>query len=40
MLVFLPIYMLVVGLLAVGIGWIVAALHVYLRDTAQALPWR
>jgi ABC-type polysaccharide/polyol phosphate export permease len=37
MLVFLPIYMLAVGLFAVGIGWIVAALHVYLRDTAQAL---
>jgi lipopolysaccharide transport system permease protein len=37
MLIFLPIYMLTVGLFAVGIGWIVAALHVYLRDTAQAL---
>lgn len=37
MLVFLPLYMLAVGLFAVGIGWIVAALHVYLRDTAQAL---
>jgi len=33
----LPLYMLVVGLLSVGIGWIVAALHVYLRDTAQVL---
>lgn len=37
MLVFLPIYTLAVGLFAVGIGWMVAALHVYLRDTAQAL---
>jgi lipopolysaccharide transport system permease protein len=37
MLVFLPIYMLAVGLFAVGIGWMVAALHVYLRDTAQVL---
>jgi ABC-type polysaccharide/polyol phosphate export permease len=26
-----------VGLLAVGIGWIAAALQVYLRDTAQVL---
>ncbi len=31
----LPLYMLLLGLLAVGIGWIVAALQVYLRDTAQ-----
>jgi len=37
MLVFLPLYMFFVGLLAVGIGWIVAALQVYLRDTAQIL---
>ena len=37
MLVFLPVYMFFVGLLAVGIGWIVAALQVYLRDTAQVL---
>jgi len=33
----LPVYMLAVGLFSVGIGWIVAALHVYLRDTAQVL---
>src|SRR5579871_5515385 len=33
----LPVYMLVVGLLAVGVGWIVASLHVYLRDTGQVL---
>jgi len=31
----LPLYILVIGLLAVGIGWIVASLHVFLRDTAQ-----
>jgi ABC-type polysaccharide/polyol phosphate export permease len=36
-LLFLPFYMFFVGLLAVGIGWIVAALQVYLRDTAQVL---
>ncbi|MGI8744830.1 MAG: ABC transporter permease [Bryobacteraceae bacterium] len=33
----LPIYMLLIGLFAVGIGWIVASLQVYLRDTAQVL---
>jgi len=31
----LPLFMLLIGLLAVGIGWIAAALQVYLRDTAQ-----
>jgi ABC-type polysaccharide/polyol phosphate export permease len=36
-LVFLPIYILVTGLFAVGVGWIVAGLHVFLRDTAQVL---
>jgi lipopolysaccharide transport system permease protein len=36
-LVLLPFYFLIVGLLAVGLGWIVASLHVYLRDTAQLL---
>ncbi len=34
-IVLLPVYMLLVGMLAVGIGWIVASLQVYLRDTAQ-----
>ena len=34
-LAILPLYMLLLGLLAVGIGWVVAALQVYLRDTAQ-----
>ena len=33
----LPVYMLAVGLLAVGVGWIVSSLHVYLRDTGQVL---
>ncbi len=33
----LPIFMLLVGLFAIGIGWIAAAFHVYLRDTAQVL---
>lgn len=33
----LPIYMFLIGLFAVGIGWIVSSLQVYLRDTAQVL---
>jgi ABC-type polysaccharide/polyol phosphate export permease len=37
LLAILPVVMLLVGLFAVGIGWIAAALHVYLRDTAQVL---
>ncbi len=36
-LIILPLYVLVVGLLSVGLGWIVASLHVFLRDTAQFL---
>jgi ABC-type polysaccharide/polyol phosphate export permease len=36
-LVLLPLYMLTTGLFAVGISWIVASLHVFLRDTAQIL---
>src|SRR5579863_7716374 len=35
MIVLLPIYMVLIGLRAVGVSWIAAALHVYLRDTAQ-----
>jgi len=31
----LPLYMLLIGLLGVGLGWIFASLQVYLRDTAQ-----
>jgi ABC-type polysaccharide/polyol phosphate export permease len=37
MVVFLPVYMFLVGMLAVGLGWIVSSLHVYLRDTAQVI---
>ncbi|MBI4908483.1 MAG: ABC transporter permease [Acidobacteria bacterium] len=37
MTVLLPVYMFLIGLLAVGLGWIVASLQVYLRDTAQML---
>lgn len=37
MVLLLPVYMFFVGLLGVGIGWIAASLHVYLRDTGQAL---
>jgi ABC-type polysaccharide/polyol phosphate export permease len=37
MLVFLPLYVLLIGLFAVGLGWIFAGLQVYLRDTAQML---
>jgi lipopolysaccharide transport system permease protein len=34
---FLPIYIVQIGLFAIGIGWIVSSLQVYLRDTAQVL---
>jgi ABC-type polysaccharide/polyol phosphate export permease len=34
-LIFLPLYFFLIGLLAIGLGWIVASLHVFLRDTAQ-----
>ncbi|HBY59679.1 MAG TPA: hypothetical protein DEH78_07635 [Solibacterales bacterium] len=37
MVVFLPVYMLLTGFLAVGFGWIFAALQVYLRDTAHVV---
>jgi ABC-type polysaccharide/polyol phosphate export permease len=33
----LPVYMLLIGLFAIGIGWIVSSLQVYLRDTVQVL---
>ena len=33
----LPLYMLLIGFLAVGIGWIVSSLQVYLRDTVQVV---
>ncbi|MDO8941814.1 MAG: ABC transporter permease, partial [Desulfobacterales bacterium] len=31
----LPVYTVLLGLFAVGMGWIFASLQVYLRDTAQ-----
>ncbi len=37
MVLLLPAYMLLLGMFAIGIGWIVASLQVYLRDTAQVL---
>ncbi len=37
MLVLLPIYMFLLALLGIGIGWIASSLHVYLRDTGQVL---
>src|SRR5262249_2415805 len=36
-LAMLPVYMALLGLFAVGIGWIAASLQVYLRDTVQML---
>jgi ABC-type polysaccharide/polyol phosphate export permease len=36
-LLLLPVYIFVLGLFAVGVGWIVASLHVYQRDTAQVI---
>lgn len=37
MALLLPIYMFLIGLFAVGVGWFVSSLQVYLRDTAQIL---
>jgi len=37
MVLLLPVHMLLLGLLAIGAGWFVSSLHVYLRDTAQAV---
>ena len=34
-LALLPLWMLIIGLFSVGVGWIAASLQVYLRDTAQ-----
>jgi ABC-type polysaccharide/polyol phosphate export permease len=36
-LIYLPIFVFLLGLFAVGIGWIASSLQVYLRDTAQVL---
>lgn len=37
MAVLLPFYMLLTGLFAIGLGWIVSSLQVYLRDTSQVV---
>jgi ABC-type polysaccharide/polyol phosphate export permease len=37
MAVLLPVYMVPLGMLAVGLGWLVSSLQVYLRDTVQIL---
>src|SRR5579863_10113 len=37
MILLLPVYMFFIGLLGVGVGWVAASLHVYLRDTAQVV---
>jgi ABC-type polysaccharide/polyol phosphate export permease len=36
-LMLLPLYMLLLGMFAIGFGWILSSLQVYLRDTAQVL---
>lgn len=36
-LLFLPIYTGLLGMLAIGVGWVFASLQVYLRDTAQGV---
>jgi ABC-type polysaccharide/polyol phosphate export permease len=36
-LLLLPFYMFLLALIAVGIGWLVSSLHVYIRDTAQVV---
>jgi lipopolysaccharide transport system permease protein len=37
MALLLPVYMALLGLFAIGVGWVVSSLQVYLRDTAQVL---
>jgi lipopolysaccharide transport system permease protein len=37
LVIMLPLYMLFIGFLGIGVGWIVSSLHVYLRDTGQVL---
>ncbi len=36
-LLLLPLYMVALGMLGIGLGWIFASLNVYIRDTAQVL---
>jgi lipopolysaccharide transport system permease protein len=33
----LPVYIAVIGLFSIGVGWVAASLHVFMRDTAQVL---
>ena len=40
MIAILPVYMLLLGMFAIGIGWIVCSLQVYLRDTAPGFNRR
>ncbi|MFN8005709.1 MAG: ABC transporter permease [Terriglobia bacterium] len=37
LIVLIPIYLLALSLFALGLGWIVASVQVFLRDTAQVL---
>lgn len=37
MVLLLPLYMFLLGLFAVGLGWIFSSLNVYLRDTTHVL---
>ncbi|MBK9170839.1 MAG: ABC transporter permease [Bryobacterales bacterium] len=37
MLILLPLYIFLIGMFAVGIGWIASSLQVYLRDTSQVV---
>lgn len=37
LVVLLPVFTILLGLFAIGIGWIFASLQVYLRDTAQGV---
>jgi lipopolysaccharide transport system permease protein len=37
MMAFLPVYVLLNGMLSIGLGWFVSSLNVYLRDTAQVV---
>ena len=34
---FIPLYFILLGLLALGFGWLLSAIQVFLRDTAQLL---
>jgi lipopolysaccharide transport system permease protein len=36
-LLVLPVYIAVIGLFSIGVGWVAASLHVFVRDTAQVL---